>query len=80
MKNEHDNMKAGDHEQMMQEEHRKNLWAHLTNVVLGAWLITSPFTCSRTSFETGHENARAKPGARGGRLRGDHNAARVCVA
>ena len=32
-----------DHERMMQEEHRRMLWPHYVNVVLGLWLVTSPF-------------------------------------
>lgn len=37
-------MKTPGHEQMMVDEHRKILWVHLTNIVLGVWLITSPMT------------------------------------
>lgn len=30
------------HEQMMLAEHRKTLWAHFVNIMLGVWLVTSP--------------------------------------
>lgn len=33
-------MSGGDHERMMWEQ---GLWAHFVNLLLGAWLITSPF-------------------------------------
>jgi uncharacterized membrane protein len=29
---------------MMEDEHRKILWVHILNVVLGVWLVTSPVT------------------------------------
>lgn len=32
------------HHEMMREHHRKYLWAYLTNVILGAWLIAAPAT------------------------------------
>lgn len=32
------------HEQMMLDEHRRNLWAHMTIAALGGWLMTSPVT------------------------------------
>jgi hypothetical protein len=44
---------AGDHAQMIREEHQKVLWVHLTNVVLGVWLITSPMTFGCRSFLSG---------------------------
>ena len=31
------------HGRMMQEQHRSMLWPHYVNLVLGLWLITSPF-------------------------------------
>ena len=34
----------GMHEHMMLEEHRNMLWPHYVNMVLGLWLVTSPFT------------------------------------
>jgi len=35
---------AADHTDMMVEEHRKMLWPHYVNLMLGLWLIASPFT------------------------------------
>jgi nucleoside-diphosphate-sugar epimerase len=32
------------YEKSYQEQHRSNLWAHLLNIALGFWLITSPWT------------------------------------
>ena len=32
-----------DHDRMMQEAHRSMLWPHHVNLVLGLWLVTSPF-------------------------------------
>ncbi len=32
-----------EHTQMMLEDHRRTLWAHYLNLILGVWLITSPF-------------------------------------
>ena len=37
---EHD----GEHPDMMVEDHRKMLWPHYLNLMLGFWLLTSPFT------------------------------------
>jgi uncharacterized membrane protein len=31
-----------EHDQMMLADHRKTLWAHFVNVMLGVWLVTSP--------------------------------------
>jgi hypothetical protein len=37
-------MKDGhDHGQMMVKEHRRMLWPHYVNLVLGMWLVSSPF-------------------------------------
>ncbi len=30
------------HEEQSRNRHRRNLWAHFANMVLGAWLVTSP--------------------------------------
>lgn len=35
---------AAEHPDMMVEDHRKMLWPHYLNLMLGAWLLTSPFT------------------------------------
>ncbi|MFZ5589993.1 MAG: heavy metal-binding domain-containing protein [Pseudomonadota bacterium] len=35
---------AGEHGDMMVEDHRKLLWPHYLNLMLGLWLLTSPFT------------------------------------
>jgi uncharacterized membrane protein len=35
---------AAEHPDMMVEDHRKMLWPHYFNLMLGAWLLTSPFT------------------------------------
>lgn len=41
----HDGHEAhGDKGNMMVEDHRKMLWPHYLNMMLGAWLLTSPFT------------------------------------
>ncbi len=37
------------HGDMMLEDHRKMLWPHYLNLMLGLWLITSPFTLGYTS-------------------------------
>jgi nucleoside-diphosphate-sugar epimerase/uncharacterized membrane protein len=34
----------GEHPDMMVEDHRKMLWPHYLNLMLGFWLLTSPFT------------------------------------
>jgi nucleoside-diphosphate-sugar epimerase/uncharacterized membrane protein len=34
----------GEHPDMMIEDHRKMLWPHYLNLMLGFWLLTSPFT------------------------------------
>jgi nucleoside-diphosphate-sugar epimerase len=34
----------GEHPDMMVEDHRKMLWPHYFNLMLGFWLLTSPFT------------------------------------
>jgi hypothetical protein len=36
--------RAAEHPDMMAEDHRKMLWPHYLNLMLGAWLMTSPFT------------------------------------
>lgn len=36
-------MTGGGHEAMMREHERQALWAHFVNLILGVWLITSPF-------------------------------------
>ena len=36
-------MKTHQHESMMIDEHRKMLWPHYVNIVLGLWLAASPF-------------------------------------
>ena len=35
---------ADEHPDMMVEAHRKMLWPHYVNLMLGLWLLTSPFT------------------------------------
>lgn len=40
----HDLMSAEDHHKMMREHHQKFLWAYLTNVILGLWLLAAPAT------------------------------------
>jgi len=35
---------AGEHPDMMVADHRKMLWPHYVNLMLGFWLLTSPFT------------------------------------
>lgn len=35
---------AGEHPDMMVESHRYMLWPHYLNLMLGLWLLTSPFT------------------------------------
>ena len=35
---------GGEHPDMMVEDHRKMLWPHYLNLMLGFWLLTSPFT------------------------------------
>ncbi|BBP03074.1 hypothetical protein TPL01_25120 [Sulfuriferula plumbiphila] len=35
---------ADEHPDMMVDEHRKMLWPHYLNMMLGLWLLTSPFT------------------------------------
>lgn len=35
---------AAEHPDMMVEDHRKMLWPHYVNLMLGLWLLTSPFT------------------------------------
>jgi len=35
---------AAEHPDMMVEDHRKMLWPHYVNLMLGVWLLTSPFT------------------------------------
>ncbi|TBR14303.1 MAG: dTDP-glucose 4,6-dehydratase [Rugosibacter sp.] len=35
---------AAEHPDMRVEDHRKTLWPHYLNMMLGAWLLTSPFT------------------------------------
>lgn len=35
---------CGEHPDMMVEDHRKMLWPHYLNIMLGLWLLTSPFT------------------------------------
>ena len=36
-------MSGHDHDEMMRKDHRSMLWPHYANIVLGFWLITSPF-------------------------------------
>ncbi len=36
-------MPSQDHQQMMLDDHRRLLWPHYLNLVLGLWLVTSPF-------------------------------------
>ena len=40
---------AAAHPDMMVEDHRKMLWPHYLNIMLGLWLLTSPFTLGYTS-------------------------------
>ena len=35
---------AGEHPDMMVDEHRRMLWPHYVNMMLGLWLLTSPLT------------------------------------
>lgn len=35
---------AGGHHGMLAEDHRKMMWPHYLNLMLGAWLVTSPLT------------------------------------
>lgn len=35
---------AADHSDMMVDDHRKMLWPHYLNMMLGVWLLTSPLT------------------------------------
>ena len=42
--NGHEGGHGGGHADMMVEDHRKTLWPHYLNLMLGLWLITSPFT------------------------------------
>jgi nucleoside-diphosphate-sugar epimerase len=35
---------GGEHPDMIVEDHRKMLWPHYLNLMLGFWLLTSPFT------------------------------------
>lgn len=35
---------AGEHPDMMVDEHRRMLWPHYVNLMLGLWLLTSPLT------------------------------------
>jgi uncharacterized membrane protein len=37
-------MSPQEHHKMMREHHQKYLWAYLTNVILGVWLMTAPAT------------------------------------
>lgn len=46
---EHEGEHAGTHADMMVEDHRKLLWPHYLNLMLGLWLITSPLTLGYTS-------------------------------
>src|SRR6266545_7062836 len=46
-----------DDERMMQEEHRKMLWPHYVNLILGLWLITSPFALGYLSDYVPDANA-----------------------
>lgn len=49
---EHQNgMRMEEHEQMMVEEHLSLLWTHFLNILLGLWLISSPFTLDYLSIE-----------------------------
>src|SRR5690348_10582830 len=32
-----------DHARMLRDEHRSTLWTHHANLLLGLWLLTSPF-------------------------------------
>ena len=41
---EHGGEHADEHPDMMLEDHRKMLWPHYLNMMLGLWLLTSPFT------------------------------------
>ena len=36
-------MSGHDHDEMMRKDHRSMLWPHYANIVLGFWLIASPF-------------------------------------
>ncbi len=36
-------MSPADHEKMMRDMHQQTLWAHFVNLLLGVWLIASPF-------------------------------------
>lgn len=39
-------MQPEEHHGMMREHHQKFLWAYLTNVILGCWLLSAPLTFS----------------------------------
>lgn len=39
-----ENKKNGGHGDMMLDDHRKMLWPHYLSMMLGVWLLTSPFT------------------------------------
>lgn len=44
MKNGHGKMSAADRQTMLNEHHTQTLWIYLLIVLLGVWLISSPFT------------------------------------
>ncbi len=42
-------MTSAEHDRMMRNEHQQMLWAHFVNLLLGVWLITSPFALGYSS-------------------------------
>jgi len=46
-----------DHEKMLVDEHLSSLWPHYANIVLGLWLITSPFALGYMSDYVPDANA-----------------------
>jgi len=46
IKTHHETMEPEEHHAMLREHHQKFLWAYLTIVILGCWLMTAPFAFS----------------------------------
>ena len=61
----HDARGAAGHPDMMVEAHRKMLWPHYLNIMLGIWLVTSPFTLGYLSDYIPDENAMRVMAERG---------------
>ena len=58
MDGHHQEMTAGQRDDMLVEHHRRTLWVPLLLALLGVWMLSSPFTLGYTNLEPGPDLVR----------------------